>query len=217
MNVAILYDAMENAEVGAGEMLAGEPLFSHSLKQFYLHPCIDYVVMVWGKSDMAVHAARYIELWGETYGVTKPFRQFDGTDSLQYVLSEQEWLEREMAGLYIFHDIRYPCVTGNMIYTVAQKAAIYGLAVTAGNIDENTILISENKYMDENFRYVKYPVALAFEHKLRGKIDRKEDVLRLYSGERPYLCGTGERNRMVYSGDDIELLEAVIYREQDGK
>lgn len=53
--------------------------------------------------------------------------------------------------IYFFHDIRYPCVTNNMIHMVAQKAAIYGQAVTAGIVDENIFLVSGNKYMKEKF------------------------------------------------------------------
>lgn len=217
MNVAILYDATENAEVGAEELLAGEPLFFHSLKQFYLHPCIDYVVMVWREIGIGSRAMQYVEQWREMYGVMKPSLLFYGTDNLQNVLAELEQQEKENVDLYIFHDIRYPCVTSNMIYMVAQKAAIYGLAVTAGNIDENTILISENKYIEENFRYLKYPIAMTVAHKLRGKISRNTEMLRLYSEERPYLCNIDEKNPVAYSSNDIELIEAIMYLGQKGK
>ena len=210
MNIAILYDAMENAEAGAEELLAGEPLFTHSLKQFYLHPCIDYVVMVWCETGIGSHAAQYMEQWGKSYGFMKPFRQFYGEENLQCILSQMGRDEKEKADLYIFHDIRYPCVTSDMIYMVAQKAAVYGLAVTAGCMDENIVLASENKYIGRSFRYVRYPIAMAFNHKLKGKMGRKEEVLGLCCEERPYLCNAEGRNPIVYSGNDIELAEAMM-------
>lgn len=217
MNVAILYDAMENAEAGAGEILSGVHLFSHSLKQFYLHPCVDFLVTVWNGTDIGISAGQYIEQWKEEYGVKKPFSQFCCADSLQRVFFKLERQEREKIDLYIFHDIRYPCVTSDMIYIVAQKAAVYGVAVTVSSIDENIVLTSENKYADEKFRYVKYPIAIASAHGLKEKIDQKKDVLSFFSRERPYLCSTDGKNPVAFSDDSIELIKAIMYRKQGRK
>ena len=67
MNTAVLYDACERAEAGSGELLAGQLLYSYSLKRFCFHSDIDSIAFVWRQEEEARQAAQYIEQWEKEY------------------------------------------------------------------------------------------------------------------------------------------------------
>ena len=144
MNVAILFDGTEAMEVRADMLLAGKKLYSYSLKAFYLHPVIDYIVILWSGCKVGLQIEKDIERWKAEYGVDKPVRVESGTVDLRHIRfpfsGDLNGIEKWKIDLYVLHDVRYPFVTMDMICRVTQKAAIYGAAVLS---DKSTRLEEE--------------------------------------------------------------------------
>lgn len=210
MNVAVLFDSAESGEAGAGTLLAGKELYSYSLKVFYLHPGIDCIVMMRCGSG-AVEG--YIEGWKAEYGVNKPVRICQESRSLRQAVGKAvENAEREQAvDLYVLHDIRYPFVNADMVYRVMEKAAIHGLAGTAGEIGDDLVFMSGRKILGkEGLYYMEYPVAVRAGHMLLEKIGEKVEMLELAAGQGMYLCKTGKRNHVLYPGEGTELAEKIL-------
>ena len=88
MNTAVLYDACERAEAGSGELLAGQPLYSYSLKRFCFHSDIDSIAFVWRQEEEARQAAQYIEQWEKEYEIRKPVWILTGTETLTEALGQ---------------------------------------------------------------------------------------------------------------------------------
>lgn len=217
MNTAVLYDANQKAQAGFAELLAGRPLYSYSLKRFYLHSNIDSIVFVWGQEEASGQIIHDIETWKKEYGISKPVWIFHEAETLSKIVRQLKKKDEEKTDLFILHDIRYPFVTDDMIHVVQQKAAVYGLAVMAECIDEN-ISFAENmastsgqgRLEPENFCCMKFPAAVRSDNHLLQENIVLEKISQKIAENRPYLCRLSDRNPAVYSREELELAEAVM-------
>ncbi|GFI15303.1 2-C-methyl-D-erythritol 4-phosphate cytidylyltransferase [Lachnospiraceae bacterium] len=218
MNTAVLYDACERAEAGSGELLAGRPLYSYSLKRFCFHSDIDSIAFVWRQEEEARQAAQYIEQWEKEYEIRKPVWILTGTETLTEALGQIRQKaggreERKEIELFVFHDIRYPFVSEGMIYQVQQKASAFGLAVTAESLGENIADISGRESLEpEKLCCVKYPAAVRSDNRLLGEDEgiRLWEILEKIAEKRPCLCRTEGGNPAVYTKEDLEFAEALL-------
>lgn len=218
MNTAVLYDACERPEAGSGDLLAGQPLYSYSLKRFCLHSDIDSIAFILRQETEAKQAVQYIEKWKKEYGFCKPVWIFTGTKTLTEILEqvEQRAIEREEkeeTELFVFHDIRYPFVNEEMIYKVQQKALAFGLAVTAESLGENIADISGREILEpEKLCCVKYPAAVRRDNRLLCEDERIRpwEILEKIAERRPCLCRTGCKNPAVHTKEDLEFARALL-------
>lgn len=214
MNVAVLFDSVEDGEVRADALLVGKRLYSRSLKVFYLHPCIDHIVMVWHGSENVMDVERHIKNWKVEYGIDKPVRICRGKEELRKAMElENDGRGRRDVELYVLHDIRYPLVTADMIYRVAEKAALYGVAVTAEEIRDDLVVWKEQRALDVGkFRYAKYPVAV------RAGDGEPEDVIGVMGDRilekciecKPFLCRQENKNPFVSTWNEARIAEADL-------
>lgn len=200
MNVAVLYDSVEDGEAREDALFAGKELYSRSLKVFYLHPCINYIVIIWYGSEKMMDAEKYIQNWKAEYGVDKPVRICRGNEELWQVMElEKGGRGRRNVELYVLHDIRYPFVTTEMIYRVAEKAALYGVAVTVEEIKDDLVVWREQRELDTgNLRYVKYPVAVRAGHREMKEVMgiMTDRILEKCIKCKPFLCSQKDKNHL---------------------
>lgn len=219
MNIAVLFNAAEDGDVGTDVLLAGKELYCYSLKTFYLHPCIDYIAVMWMDVENTGNIRGHIEKWRKESSTDKPVKIYQENQELWQILSE---FERGMdengkhdAGVYVLHDVRYPFVTANMIYKVVEKAALYGIAVTDGKVrDDLIVCLGQEMLLNEDLRYVKYPVAVQVGHKMLGRVTGIAALLDRCIEGKPYLCNWKDWNPLVSNDEDIKKAEAILHMDR---
>lgn len=207
MNVAVLFDTEQKLH-REGNILAGKELFQYSFRQCYLNPEIDHVITV-GLDEDAVFA--YADNLKKELLLEKPVS----------ILSDKSaWREKDGAELYVFHDIRYPLVTGEMLNRVMQKAALYGSCITAEMSPEENLARNDGKgnasweALDtKQICMMKYPAAVRNDSavfKEWNRILQIEDWLTVLGKQQPYLCEGGKHYRKVCTKEAAELAEAML-------
>jgi len=214
MNVAILFDGTEAMEVRADMLLAGKKLYSYSLKAFYLHPVIDYIVILWSGCKVGLQIEKDIERWKAEYGVDKPVRVESGTVDLRHIRfpfsGDLNGIEKWKIDLYVLHDMRYPFVTMDMICRVTQKAAIYGAAVLSEAVEDVMLVCSGQDVLEGgNLRYVKFPAAFRAEDEMLDILEDVAGALVKCAGVRAYLCDAMEWNPFVCTLEALEMAESI--------
>lgn len=214
MNAAILFDTEADGEAGMDTLLAGKELYSYSLKTFYLHPCIDYIVIIRHGKGVIAHTDKYIECWKAEYGINKPIRVYQESQDLRKILDGMKRGGMFHIELYVLHDIRYPFVTPDMIYRTTEKAALYGIAVMAGEIRDDLVPYSGQEECGGHgmmgIRYARYPVAVRAGHGILDGLGEVAGVLQKCTAGKPYLCTSPDKNMFVGGLDGTELAEAVL-------
>lgn len=207
MNVAVLFDT-EPKLYKERALLAGEELFWYSFRQCYQHSEIDCIGTIGLDTEMVMH---YVDDLKNKMSTEKPVEIFS---------DRSEWKEKKDAELYLFHDIRYPLVTKEMIDRVLQKAAFYGSAVIAEPLSEEILAVNAEKEnasfeeLDKNkICIMKYPAAVRCDSAVFeewNKILKIDDWLRVLGKERAHLCKTEKYYHKVCTKEEAELAEAIM-------
>lgn len=216
MNVAILYDTVRETEK-AEQFLAGEPIVAYSLKQCYQHPEIDGMVVSLGqKEETVMNCVNHIKK-ENAMKKEKPIWIFPAETELQTILSELPEKITKQVELYLFHDIRYPFVTEDMIYKALQKAAVHGSAAIMVRPSEELFVQTDTtaggaqEELEHNtICFMKYPAAIRGDSQILRKLKRQGDVLELLRAEKAHLCEVSGRYVKVCTKDDTELAEAIL-------
>lgn len=212
MNVAVLFNIADDREIGSDTELAGKELYRYALKTFYFHPCIDCIVLVLHDSENAAYAEKYIENWKAASGVGKPVKIYSEIPVQRQVLpGGAEGNERVGVNLYVLHDVRYPFVSPEMIYRVVEKAALYGAAVTVGEVKDGLAACTGQEVSEtEGLRYARYPAAVVAGYEMMKEPGGTEGILRKCAGYGSYLCGTHAWNPFISTWEAVEMAEAVL-------
>lgn len=211
MNVAIIYDAEENAEISTEKLLAWEFSAGFMLKQFYLHSNIDAVVMILGSCNGENRVKGCVKKWKREYSVCKPVKVCGTKEDVKRALEGIGDITGHTVDLYVFHDIRYPFVTEEMIYLTEQKASVYGIAVTVGEAGENVVWKRSGERLPESGYYCAgYPVAVRAGNPVLREIDRPSEVLGKLIENKPYLCRVKGNYPRINTRESLEMAEMFI-------
>ena len=211
MNAAILFDVKANNETRENVLLVGKELYFYSMKVFYVHPAIDYVVLACCGSETMAQVNQYIDCWKSECSINKPVKAYPKSMDLQRILKELKRVGRQRPALYVFHDVRYPFVTGDMIYKVIEKAAIHGVALTAGLVKDDLMTYpAQEAFETENLRYMKYPAAFRAGHKIMDEIVEVSEVLDRCAECHPYLCELTNKNPWIDNWENVQMADYVI-------
>lgn len=218
MNIAILFDSMEDNSITPETLLCGQEMYLYSLKQMLIHPDIDAIVMAWGQKETAKDAYERITQWKEAGQITKEkeIRILYGTQNVQEVLAYLGKSIHEQINTYVLHSIRYPLLTQEMIDHVLQNVETNGIAVTTQQSDEELVTGHDQRSLSQtDYRIIKYPAAIRSNHVALESLWSFSNILQKIADCHPVMCETKSRNIAIACVEDRELAEAVIKIKND--
>lgn len=213
MNIAILFDSMEDNSITPETLLCGQEMYLYSVKQMLIHPDIDAIIMAWREKETAKNAYERITHWKEAGLIMKEkeIRILHGTQNIQEILAYLDKSLREEINTYVLHSIRYPLLTQEMIDRVLKNAETNGIAVTTQQPDEELVTGHDQRSLSQaDYRIIKYPVAIRNDHVALESLWSFPNILQKIADCHPVMCETESRNIAIACPEDRELAEAVI-------
>lgn len=218
MNIAIIFDSMEDNSITPETMLCGQEMYLYCVKQVLIHPAIDAIIMAWREKETAKNAYERITQWKEAGLITeeKEIRILHGTENIQEIFAYLGKSLPAKINTYVLHSIRYPLITQEMIDCVLQNVETNGIAVTTQRSDDELVTGHDQRILSNaDYRIIKYPAAIQGNNIVLESLWSFPNILQKMADCHPVMCETENRNIAIACPEDWELAEAVIKIKND--
>ena len=205
MNAAILFDSAEEDTSLNHPRLLGQELYTYALKACYINSSIDRIFLLCKHTGAQPDVLRDIFIWQEEYDMHKQVTVLRGIRSVAQLWLHMLQSKQDVPDVYVFHDIRFPMVTGEMIVHAAEAAREHGIFAFCG--------AQMGKGADiwaENVSDLKYPVAVKADSHVLHCLEEPRQILKELFYQEPYLCENPKENIPVYNRREIERAERIL-------
>ncbi len=221
MTAAILFDSADEDTRVNHPAINGREVYLYALETFYAHDDIDCVIYACQSQDTSAYPTMQLLGQDGKNDMDKPLVIACG---IRYI--PQLWLHilqkaEEKPEMYVFHDVRFPLVTGRMVTEVVEKAKEHGMAMFTGDVEGDIYQVRGRKAGNgygsgleplRQLKYLRFPAAVRADSPALHCLDIPGRILEDLSCHEPYLCQGAEDSIPVYSAGDIKAAEAALRR-----
>lgn len=224
MTAAILFDSADEDTRINHPAINGREVYLYALETFYAHNDISCVIYACQSQDTTTYPTVRFFVRDRKCDMDKPFVIACGVRHIP-----QLWLHilqkvEKRPEMYVFHDVRFPLVTGGMVTEVTEKAREYGAAMFTGDVEGDIYQVQGRKVCNgyesaleplRKLKYLRFPAAVRADNPALHCLDLPGRILEDLSSHKPYLCQGAEDSIPVYSAGDIKAAEAALRMRRD--